>query len=216
MKVSGFMVPAETVVCVSPMHNVRKVMDLMLENKIGALVVIDRSQYNNNSNDETTKKLPMPCGIITKSDIMKAYKNLVRLDDPCSKIMTKGDLQTCTPAMSRDRAARILEHTHHHHLIVVDNDKEKTKSEFLGLLSSWDITSECAKDDRAWPFLRSEDGKFHGASPQLEKLTAARHQHPQQRRATSPDQAEDHPTIAHHEHDEFTTYMDDLDLLGIQ
>ena len=202
MKVAGFMVPADKVIAVTPTDTVRKVMDLMLVNKIGALVVLEQVAPRN-LDDQSEVKLPIPVGIITKSDIMTAYQNMVKLDDPCSKIMFKGELQTCTVDMSRDRAARILESTHNHHLIVVD----PAHKEFLGLMSSWDITSECAKDDRAWPFLRSEDGKFHG-SPSMQKRV--------EKRASSPQHAEDHPTIAHHEHDEFTTYMDDLDLLAFQ
>ena len=34
-------------------------------------------------------------------------------------------------------------------------------AEFVGLVSSWDITVECARDDRAWPWNRPEEGKFH-------------------------------------------------------
>ena len=206
------MVPASKVVVVAPTDSVRKVMDLMFVNKIGAMVVLDRVAPRNLDDNNTTSddaKLPVPLGIITKSDIMKAYQNMIKLDDPCEKIMFKGELQTCTPDTSRDRAARVLEATHNHHLIVVDH----AHSEFLGLISSWDITSECAKDDRAWPFLRSEDGKFHGTPKQQQRVKKRAHQ---QERAASPHNAEEHPTIAHHEHDEFTTYMDDLDLLAFQ
>lgn len=195
------MIPATKVVAVKPKDTVRIVLDLMLVNEIGALVVLDQTAPRN-LDDKSDVKLPIPIGIITKSDVVMAYQNMVKLDDPCAKIMFKGEMQTCTVDMSRDRAARVLESTHNHHLIVVD----PSHKEFLGLISSWDITSECAKDDRAWPFLRSEDGKFHG-SPVMQKRAE---------RAASPQHAEDHPTISHHEHDEFTTYMDDLDLLAFQ
>lgn len=33
-------------------------------------------------------------------------------------------------------------------------------AEFVGLVSSWDIAVECARDDRAWPWNRPEGGKF--------------------------------------------------------
>jgi hypothetical protein len=39
--------------------------------------------------------------------------------------------------------------------LVVDKN-----GEFRGLISSWDITVECARDDRAWPWNRQEGGKF--------------------------------------------------------
>jgi CBS domain-containing protein len=55
----------------------------------------------------------MPVGIITKSDILKAYRSRVGVDDPCEVIMGGRDqLVTCTPSVDRDRAARILERSH--------------------------------------------------------------------------------------------------------
>jgi hypothetical protein len=45
--------------------------------------------------------------------------------------------------------------TQNHHALVVDKN-----GDFRGLISSWDITAECARDDRAWPWNRQEGGKF--------------------------------------------------------
>lgn len=85
-------------------------------------------------------------GIVTKTDLVKAYNAGLLLDRPVKEIMTTEDLlATCTEHMSRDEAAKILEHNQNHHAIVIDPE---TKN-FRGLLSSWDITVECAKDDRA-------------------------------------------------------------------
>lgn len=201
MKVSGFMVPAEKVESVRPTDSVRVVMDLMLQKKIGAVVVIDKKEGAKGLDSDVDTLLPIPIGIITKSDVMKGYQNGIGIDDACEAIMFKGDLATCTTNVSRDRAAAILEKNHFHHLIVTDEKQEK----FLGFISSWDITAECARDDRAWPWPRSEDGKFH--IPKVAKP-----------RSTSPHHAEDHPTLLNHDHghDEFATYMDDLDLVAIQ
>lgn len=44
--------------------------------------------------------------------------------------------------------------------------------DFKGLISSWDITVECARDDRAWPWNRQEDGKFHRAGGDAKKTSA--------------------------------------------
>ena len=33
--------------------------------------------------------------------------------------------------------------------------------DFIGLVSAFDITSDTANEDRAWPWIRSEDGRFH-------------------------------------------------------
>lgn len=201
MKVSGFMVPAEKVVSVTPADSVRKVMDLMLTNKIGALVVM--SEQPPAAGLDGATELPLPLGIITKSDIMRGYQNCVGIDESCEAIMYKGELATCTANISRDKAASLLEKNHFHHLVVTDEKKEQ----FMGLLSSWDITAECARDDRAWPWPRSEDGKFHVLKDKDEKQPGQTPQHP-----------DDHPTIVKHDHghDEFETYMDDLDLMGFQ
>ena len=59
------MVPADKVVCCDPKNTIRKVMDTMLEKKIGVVVVV---------------KDNVPLGIISKTDIMKAYKDNLTLD----------------------------------------------------------------------------------------------------------------------------------------
>lgn len=147
MKVAGFMTSANQTITACPFDAIRKVMNLMLENKIGAVVIVRSDERN-----ET-----VPCGIITKSDILEAYQYAhISIDHPCLEVMSRSNLATCTPDMSRDQAARILERNHSHHAIVVDH-----KQRFAGVLSSWDITVECAKDHRAWPWNRREDGKFH-------------------------------------------------------
>jgi CBS domain-containing protein len=93
MRVSGFMVPADKVVCCDPKNTIKKVMDTMLEKKIGAVVVLKEN---------------VPLGIITKTDIMKAYKDNLTLDHSAEEIMTT-NLETCDETMSRDQAARVLE-----------------------------------------------------------------------------------------------------------
>jgi CBS domain-containing protein len=98
----------------------------------------------------------MPIGIITKSDILLAYHNLVGIDDPCEVLVTKDKpLQTCNPNIDRDRAAAILlERNHTHHILVVDDEPSHASSPyFVGLFSSWDLSAECARDDRAWPWI---------------------------------------------------------------
>lgn len=229
MKVSEFMIPASKVVSVNPEDTVRKVMDLMLEKNIGA-VVVTPPQDNDDNNDDSSEQqiVPMPLGIITKSDILKAYHARVNIDEPCTAIMCgrhleerpSNDLITCTPSCSRDRAARVLEQNHMHHLIVVD---EKQASKFVGLISSWDITSECAKDDRAWPWIRNAKG--HPVFPN--KIEEERKKKAEQAEMVASASASTFPstaagssghisTIADHPHDEFTVYMDDLDLEGLQ
>jgi CBS domain-containing protein len=93
MRVSGFMVPAEKVVCCDPKDSIRKVMDLLLEHKIGAVVVL---------------KDNVPLGIVTKTDLVRAYQENLTLDHCAEEIMST-QLETCDETMDRDQAARILE-----------------------------------------------------------------------------------------------------------
>eukprot|EP00529_Nitzschia_sp_RCC80_P036786 CAMPEP_0113440038 /NCGR_PEP_ID=MMETSP0014_2-20120614/352_1 /TAXON_ID=2857 /ORGANISM="Nitzschia sp." /LENGTH=193 /DNA_ID=CAMNT_0000330821 /DNA_START=497 /DNA_END=1081 /DNA_ORIENTATION=- /assembly_acc=CAM_ASM_000159 len=145
MKVSGFMVPAKKVIKCEPTDTLRTVMDLMLKNKVGCLVVI-------------APKVPLtvaPLGIVTKTDLMEAYKKGFTLDGhTVDEVMSK-DLETCVETMDRDDAAKVLERNQDHHALVINKN-----GDFCGLISSWDITTEVAKDSRAWPFLRPETGRI--------------------------------------------------------
>ncbi len=125
------------------MDTIRHTMDLLLEHKVGAVVVL---------------KDGAPLGIVTKTDLLKAYSDNLTLDHFVAEIMST-HLETCLDTMERDEAAHILERNRNHHAIVLNKE-----GNFRGLLSSFDIAVECAKDSRAWPWNRSEDGRFH--SPQ--------------------------------------------------
>lgn len=94
MRVSGFMVTADNVVSCKPDDTIRTVSELLLRHKIGAVVVLKDS--NN------------PVGMITKTDILKAYNNELTLDHTAEAIMSK-ELEVCDENMSRDQAARVLE-----------------------------------------------------------------------------------------------------------
>jgi hypothetical protein len=94
-----------------------------------------------------------------------------------------------------------------HHAVVVDKE-----GEFKGLISSWDITAECARDDRAWPWNRQEGGKFHraGAAPVANAELA-----------TSPTTPVDEAHITQnvqdktHLGDSFRNYIDNLGLVDM-
>lgn len=140
MRVSGFMVPADKVICCDPKDTISQVMGVLLEHRIGAVIVLQSG---------------VPVGIVTKTNFLEAYRDNVALDQAVEGIMSK-QLETCVDTMSRDQAAHVLERNKNHHVIVLN----KTGG-FEGLISAWDIAVECAKDDRAWPWNRSEDGVFH-------------------------------------------------------
>lgn len=71
-------------------------MDLMLEQKVGAVVIV---------NDMETS--PTAIGIITKSDILQAYRERVDIDDPCKKIMGDRKLVSCFQGDDRGKSRMI-------------------------------------------------------------------------------------------------------------
>ena len=96
-------------------------------------------------------------GIITKTDIAWCYMNNISLGSQIGDIMpwTAG-LKKIKSNIDRDGAAKFLEKNKVHHALVVDEAGNE-----VGLVSSFDIATEVAKDARAWPYNRTEDGQFH-------------------------------------------------------
>lgn len=88
------MVPADKVVTCKPNDSIRHVSELLLKHNIGAVVVMNETN--------------MPMGLVTKTDILKAYKDNLTLDHMADEIMSR-ELEACEQHMSRDQAARILE-----------------------------------------------------------------------------------------------------------
>ena len=114
----------------------------------------------------------------------------VDIQEGSETILKNKPLVTCKPGDDRDRVASILERNRMHHVIVMEN--------FIGIISSLDIAKECARDNRAWPYLRSEDGRVHLPRFEDDVLPPAYNPHL--------------PTsIVNHKHDE-----DDLDLEAFQ
>lgn len=170
--------------------SVQEVLDLMVSKQVGAVIIVSTKE------DDTKKNIPE--GIITKTDILHAYRRRVDINDSCRDIIKAKSLVTCKPDDDRDMVASIIERNKMHHVIVVHEEH------FVGIVSSWDIAAECAKDNRAWPYLRSEDGSIQFPLPRFEEEVLPPAYNPQ--KAAS---------ILNHKHDE-VTYMDDLDLETFQ
>ena len=143
MLVSGFMIPASKVVKVIESDTIGKVVDLMTEKKISAVVVVDSTGQR-------------AIGLVTKTELLAAYKAGTPLQAKVGTIM-KTDMTQVKNNVDRDMAAKAFENTGDHHAIVMDSES----SNFVGLISTWDIAAECAKDSRAWPWPRTADGHAH-------------------------------------------------------
>jgi CBS domain-containing protein len=143
MLVSAFMVPAEKAIHCFEDDSLEKVVKDLVESHVSAVVVVDK---------ENNKKA---VGIFTKTDVCVAFdKNLAR-DTPVGSIMAK-DIKTVPLTMNRDDLAKMLEHNRFHHAIVLND-----AGEFAGMVSSYDVALEVAKDARAWPYSRTPDGRIH-------------------------------------------------------
>ena len=167
--------------------SVLEVLDLMVSKQVGAVVIV--------CTKEEDREKSIPEGIITKTDILHAYRHRVDLNDSCKHIIRENSLMTCEPDDGRDTVASILERNKMHHVIVVQEDH------FVGIVSSWDIAAEVAKDGRAWPYLRSEEGGIQFPRFEEEVLPPAYNSH----KAVS---------ILNHKHD--NTFFDSLDLEAFQ
>ena len=139
MHISSFMIPKDKVATITEWESIEKALEIILERKISAIVVMDKDDK--------------PLGIVTKTDFVDAYKKGVSLQNKIGLIMVK-DLDTILESESRDRAAAHFERQGHHHAIVVN-----LAGDFVGLISAWDVAAECARDSRAWPWIRTEDGR---------------------------------------------------------
>jgi CBS domain-containing protein len=146
MHVSGFMVLADKVVKCSEWDPIVSVVDKVMDNCISAVVIVNKENE--------------PVGIVTKTDLVRAYKANISLDQNVGTIMTTTEeqeqrkLHSLLDTDSRDDAAKYMERNQVHHALV--KNKHGT---FVGLVSAWDITAEVARDSRAWPWNRTDDGR---------------------------------------------------------
>lgn len=136
------MVPAEKVQTCQPSDTIASVLDTIVGNHISAVVV--------------TGEYGEPIGLVTNSDLVEGYHKKIPVEKPISELLPKHQLDTLLDTDSRDTAARMLEKCHRHHAVVVN-----AQGHFVGLISAFDVVSEVAKDARAWPWMRTDDGKVH-------------------------------------------------------
>mmetsp|Transcript_17688 Transcript_17688/g.38325 ORF Transcript_17688/g.38325 Transcript_17688/m.38325 type:complete len:145 (+) Transcript_17688:123-557(+) len=142
MLVSGFMIPYERVHKCRPCDSVQTALDLMMDRRVSCLIIVLEDR---------------PTGIVTKTDMCWCYRNGVSLDSQIGDIMpwTVG-IKKIGSTENRDAAAKFFEREKVHHALVVDEEDRE-----VGLISAMDVASEVARDARAWPWIRSEDGRVH-------------------------------------------------------
>lgn len=144
MHVSGFMTPKDKVCKCSEWDPIEKTASMMVENKVSAVIIMDKEDENK------------AVGLVTKTDLVIAYSQGVSQNQKVGLIMVT-DLKTVPHNANRDQVAKMFEATRFHHALVIDSGT----GAFMGIVSAWDVAAECARDARAWPWSRSEDGKVH-------------------------------------------------------
>ena len=151
MLVRGFMIPAAKVATCGPKDSIKSVVDAMIEKDVGSIVVLQDKQQEGEME---------PVGIVTKTDLIKAYQLEMPLATTTVEAIVHKDLMVIKDNVNRDDAARMFKKQQSHHAIVID----ATGEHFVGVLSAWDVCCECAREGSAWPWNVSEDGRFHKPS----------------------------------------------------
>ena len=134
MLVKSFMVPANLAITCLPTDTIESVLTKLVENAISAVVVVDLNR--------------IPMGIVTNTDMIRAYKNKMTVSSNVEHIMAT-DLKTVKATATRDEAAGVFDESKLHHVIVVSE-----KLDFAGIISSLDIAREASLDGKAWPYNR--------------------------------------------------------------
>lgn len=143
MHISGFMCPVDKVISCRPDHSIRTALDLMTSKKIGCVVVLDPEKKNR------------PLGLVTKTVMLEAFQKGMNPDVNTVADIMETSMTAVLETMYRDDAAKVFEREKKHHAIVIDKDQN-----WKGVISSWDIAVECAKDARAWPWNRTDNNKL--------------------------------------------------------
>lgn len=133
MLVYEFMVPADKVIKCDASETIESVLDKILDNHISAVVVAEGEKAT---------------GIITKTDIAKAYRKGYPLENTAGSIMSR-ELKIVKKSLPRDTAASVFADHKIHHAIVVDDE-----GTFVGFISAWDCAKEGFLDSQAWPWNR--------------------------------------------------------------
>mmetsp|Transcript_6027 Transcript_6027/g.11001 ORF Transcript_6027/g.11001 Transcript_6027/m.11001 type:complete len:148 (-) Transcript_6027:281-724(-) len=142
MLVSGFMIPYSKVLKCQASTTVREALDLLVDWHVSCLVIVLDDK---------------PTGIVTKTDMGRCYLNGISLDSEVGDIAPRtAGIKKIKSTEDRDAAAKFFERNKVHHALVVDEGDGE-----VGLISALDIVTEVAKDARAWPWNRHEDGKCH-------------------------------------------------------
>jgi CBS domain-containing protein len=128
------MQPVDQIVTCTTSDSIESVVDKVLNHHISAVIVV---------RDET------PVGIVTKTDLTRAFRHGYALDKTVDSVMSTAHLLSINKNVPHDAAAGIFNANKVHHAIVVDDEGNLT-----GVVTAWDVAREGWLDNKAWPWNR--------------------------------------------------------------
>lgn len=136
LHISQWMVPKNKVICCYQKADLKTAAGLMVNNKIGSVVVMSDEGKN-------------PVGFVSQYDLLNAAYLCDDFKQGTVADIMSTNLVTIDENTAKDAAATMIMEKKIHHLLVVNKDKE-----FVGLLSALDVARETALDAKAWPYNR--------------------------------------------------------------
>jgi len=133
------MVPKDKVVSLHANDTIRQAGQLIIDKRIGSVIVLGDAGE--------------PLGIVTRTELVKAYVNDHPVTSPVNTIMNR-ELLYIDENQQRDNLAELMMKNKRHHVLVKD-----TQGHYVGLTTSLDVVSETALDARSFPYNRQPQRK---------------------------------------------------------
>lgn len=137
MLVKNFMLPRDKVEMIEPETPLEDALETMVKTPACRVIVV------------TTGPVHLPIGVITKTDLMKAYKEGMEPKTHKAKEVMSTTIETVLDTATRDAVAAHFESTKHKNAFVMNKENH-----FVGLVSALDVAIEVSRDDHAFPWNR--------------------------------------------------------------
>eukprot|EP00571_Detonula_confervacea_P016083 CAMPEP_0172311488 /NCGR_PEP_ID=MMETSP1058-20130122/14876_1 /TAXON_ID=83371 /ORGANISM="Detonula confervacea, Strain CCMP 353" /LENGTH=136 /DNA_ID=CAMNT_0013024675 /DNA_START=227 /DNA_END=634 /DNA_ORIENTATION=+ len=133
MKVAEYMTTAAQAQTAKPDTSMEDIAKQLTKHNCSCVVIVEEER---------------PVGILTKTDITRAFVEGVSHDTSAKSFMS--DKLICVKVRTQtDDIADLIQKKFVHHLVVVDDE-----GNFSGVASSWDVAREVSLDAKAFPYNR--------------------------------------------------------------
>jgi CBS domain-containing protein len=144
MIVKNFMLPRSEVKIIEPDALLCEALDTMVGTPECCAMVV------------TTGPVHLPIGVITKTDLMKAYKDGLDPKVHKAREAMSTSIETVFDTATRDAVAKHFSETKHKNAFVINKENH-----FVGLVSALDVAIEVSRDDHAFPWNRDALEKMY-------------------------------------------------------